>query len=61
MVYNAVDGCKRLGCAQTAIDSKYWSKLEKGKTLIKVRDNVVLHVAYFSLVLINIVTGAHFA
>jgi nucleoside diphosphate kinase len=35
LVYNAVDGCKKMGCAPTDLEKKYWAKLEKGKTLLK--------------------------
>ena len=34
-VYNAVDGCKKMGCKPNEMESKYWCKLKKGKNLIK--------------------------
>ena len=34
-VYNAVDGCKKLGVNPKDMEAKYWSKLTKGKDLIK--------------------------
>ena len=34
-VYNAVDGCAKMGCKPVNMESQYWSKLKKGKTLIK--------------------------
>ena len=34
-VYNAVDGCKKLGVNPKDMETKYWSKLTRGKDLIK--------------------------
>jgi len=38
LVYNAVDGCKKMGCKQTDMEKKYWCKLKKagpGKNMVK--------------------------
>jgi len=35
MVYNATDGCAKMGCKPTEMEAKYWSKLVKGKNLLK--------------------------
>lgn len=35
MVYNALEGCQKMGVSGDQMDKKYWSKLQKGKNLIK--------------------------
>ena len=30
-----MDGCAKMGCKPVNMESQYWSKLKKGKTLIK--------------------------
>jgi hypothetical protein len=48
-VYNATEGCKKMGCKPTDLESKYWCKLKKDVNLLKVgalsavRSNVSLH------------------
>lgn len=34
-VYNATEGCKKMGCKPTDLESKYWCKLKKDENLLK--------------------------
>lgn len=51
MVYNAVDGCKKMNCTAAALDSKHWCKLQKGKNLIKVRLSSIYNVPTLNITL----------